>query len=146
MDERLKNTIVKRLEAFSDEHGRQLLDYMEFLESKFNRSARERSAFEKLADNVEGTIRASSIGGAAIKGTSQVLEAAGELMRGVVSAGRAVIDELQRLEQEAAAERRESGAEGGEPTEPSEGPADETKPTDVDRSTEDTPVEDEKSA
>lgn len=118
MDQRLKTTIDRKLEEFSDEHARQLLDYMEFLESKFNRSTRDRSAFEKLADNVEGTIRASSIGGAAIKGTSQVLEAAGELMRGVVSAGRAVVDELQRLEQEAeaAAAKKEHGTQASEAT------------------------------
>jgi hypothetical protein len=118
MDQRLKTTIDRKLDEFSDEHARQLLDYMEFLESKSNRSTRDRSAFEKLADNVEGTIRASSIGGAAIKGTSQVLEAAGELMRGVVSAGRAVVDELQRLEQEAeaAAANKERGTESSEAT------------------------------
>ncbi len=103
MDQKLKTTITKKLDDLSDEHARQLLDYVEYLESKFNRSSRERSPFEKLADNVEGTLRASSIGGAAIKGTSQVLEAAGDLMRGVVAAGRAVVDELQRLEREAEA-------------------------------------------
>lgn len=109
MDEKLTTKILQKLESLSDEQGRQLLDYMEYLESKHNRSSRDRSAFEKLADNVEGTIRASSLGGAAIKGTSQVLDAASDLMRGVVSAGRSVLDELQKLEEEAeAAARNES--------------------------------------
>lgn len=135
MDQKLKTTITKKLDDLSDEHARQLLDYVEFLESKFNRSSRERSPFEKLADNVEGTLRASSIGGAAIKGTSQVLETAGDLMRGVVSAGRAVVDELQRLEREAeaaaAAKTRPADAEAA--TSSSEDAADEaTEATDVD--------------
>jgi hypothetical protein len=113
MDENLKTTIMQKLEELSEEQARQLLDYMEFLESKYNRSSRNRSAFEKIADNVEGTLRASSIGGAAIKGTGQVLDAASELMRGVVSAGRSVLDELQRLEEEAeaGAKAEESAAE-----------------------------------
>ena len=127
MDQKLKTTITKKLDDLSDEHARQLLDYLEFLESKFNRSSRERSPFEKLADNVEGTLRASSIGGAAIKGTSQVLEAAGDLMRGVVSAGRAVVDELQRLEREAeaAAAAKARSTEDGGATSSSEGSVDE---------------------
>jgi hypothetical protein len=121
MDEKLKTKIDQKLEEYSDEQARQLLDYMEFLESKQNRSSRPRSTFEKLADNVEGTLRGSSIGGAAIKGTSQVLDAAGELMRGVVSAGRSVLDELQRLEEEAAAAaKREEQAQGGSENERAE--------------------------
>jgi hypothetical protein len=114
MDEKLRTTIHQKLADFSDEEARQLLDFMEFLESKYNRSSRPRSAFEKLADNVEGTLRGSSIGGAAIKGTSQVLDAAGELMRGVVSAGRSVLDELQRLEEEAAAAAKEEDSPAGD--------------------------------
>lgn len=114
MDEKLRTTIHKKLEQFTDEQARQLLDYMEYLDSKYNRSTRGRSAFERLADNVEGTLRGTSIGGAAIKGTSQVLDAAGDLMRGVVAAGRSVLDELQRLEEQAAAAAKaDAGEEDG---------------------------------
>ncbi len=98
MDEKLKATINRRLEKLPDDTARQLLDYIEFLESKYNRSTRERSPLERLADNVEGTLRASRIGGAAIKGTAQVLDAASSVMRGVADAGRVVVEELQRLD------------------------------------------------
>ena len=98
MDEKLKATISRRLEKLPDDTARQLLDYIEFLESKYNRSTRERSPLERLAENVEGTLRASRIGGAAIKGTAQVLDAASSVVRGVADAGRVVVEELQRLE------------------------------------------------
>lgn len=98
MDEKLKATISRRLEKLPDDTARQLLDYIEFLESKYNRSTRERSPLERLAENVEGTLRASRIGGAAIKGTAQVLDAASSVMRGVADAGRVVVEELQRLD------------------------------------------------
>jgi len=98
MDEKLKATINRRLEKLPDDTARQLLDYIEFLESKYNRSTRDRSPLERLADNVEGTLRASRIGGAAIKGTAQVLDAASSVMRGVADAGRVVVEELQRLD------------------------------------------------
>jgi hypothetical protein len=98
MDEKLKATLVQRLDELPDETARQLLDYIEFLESKYNRSTRERSPFERLADNVEGTLRASRIGGAAIKGTAQVIDAASSVVKGVADAGRVVVEELQRLD------------------------------------------------
>jgi hypothetical protein len=98
MDEKLKATISRRLEKLPDDTARQLLDYIEFLESKYNRSTRERSPLERLAENVEGTLRASRIGGAAIKGTAQVLDAASSMVRGVADAGRVVVEELQRLD------------------------------------------------
>ena len=98
MDEKLKATLVQRLDGLPDETARQLLDYIEFLESKYNRSTRERNPFERLADNVEGTLRASRIGGAAIKGTAQVIDAASSVVKGVADAGRVVVEELQRLD------------------------------------------------
>lgn len=98
MDEKIKATITQRLDGLPDDTARQLLDYIEFLESKYNRSTRDRSPLERLADNVEGTLRASRIGGAAIKGTAQVLDAASNVVRGVADAGRVVVEELQRLD------------------------------------------------
>ncbi len=73
MNENLKTNIVQKLENMTDEAGRQLLDYIEFLESKFNRSTRERSTLERLAENVEGTLRSNPIGEAAIKGTGGII-------------------------------------------------------------------------
>jgi ABC-type transporter Mla subunit MlaD len=98
MDENIRAKITQRLERLPDETARQLLDYIEFLESKYNRSTRDRSALERLAENVEDTLRVSRIGGAAIRGTAQVLDAASTVVRGVADAGRVVVEELQRLD------------------------------------------------
>ena len=95
MNENLKTNIVQKLENLTDESGRQLLDYIEFLESRFNRSSRERSTLERIAENVEGTLRSNPIGEAAIKGTGGIIDAAGSVARGVAAAGQAVLDELQ---------------------------------------------------
>ena len=96
MNENLKTNIVQKLENMTDEAGRQLLDYIEFLESKFNRSTRERSTLERLAENVEGTLRSNPIGEAAIKGTGGIIDAAGSVARGFAAAGQAVFDEFQQ--------------------------------------------------
>jgi len=115
MDENLKATITQRLEELPDETARQLLDYIEFLESKYNRSTRDRSPFERLADNVEGTLRASRIGGAAIKGTSSVLDVASSVVKGVADAGRVVVEELQKLDLSDSEEGHQEAEESASP-------------------------------
>ncbi len=95
MNEGLRDTLVRKLENLPDESARQLLDYIEFLESKYHRSVRERSTLERLAENIEGTLGATRLSQAAVRGTAQVIETAGSVMRGVVAAGQAVVDELQ---------------------------------------------------
>ncbi len=108
MNENLKATIMQKLDKMTDENGRQLLDHIEFLESKFNRSTRERSTFERLAENVEGTLRSSKIGEAAVKGTGGIIDVAGTVARSFAAAGQAVLDELQDV----VAEDPKKGGEG----------------------------------
>jgi hypothetical protein len=120
MNENMKTTIMQKLENMTDEAGRQLLDYIEFLESKFNRSTRERSTFERLAENVEGTLRSSKIGEAAVKGTGGIIDVAGTVARSFAAAGQAVLDELQDVIVDDV-EKSDEG-KGGEPaTETDEG-------------------------
>ncbi len=95
MNEKLKYAINQKLEHLSDESGRQLLDYLEFLESKFSRSRRDQSPFERIAENMEGTLRSSKLGDAAYKSTEGFIEAAGSLARSFAAAGQAMLDELQ---------------------------------------------------
>jgi len=118
MNENLKTTLIQKLDGMTDETGRQLLDYIEYLESKFNRSDRERSTLERIAENVEGTLRSSKIGEAAVKGTGGIIDAAGNVARSVAAAGQAVIDELQQVVNEDAdkdedATKHEAASEGG---------------------------------
>lgn len=96
MNERLIGKISGKLEELSDEAGRQLLDYIEFLRSKYNRSSRDRTVLERLADNIEGTL--------GVAGPAQVIDTAESVVRGVAAAGRAVVDGLQRTGKSAEAE------------------------------------------
>jgi len=137
MNENLKTNIVQKLEILTDEAGRQLLDYIEFLESKFNRSTRERSTLERLAENVEGTLRSNPFGEAAIKGTGGIIDAAGSVARGVAAAGQAVFDELQQVVGEVTEEDPKTANAADETkTDDSAGDCSEgTKPDDSDTAT-----------
>jgi hypothetical protein len=95
MNENLLAKIKGRLGNLADDEGRQVLDYIEFLESKFNRSTRTPSTVQRLAENIEDRIGGVRLSDVAAKGTAQVVEAAGKLMEGLAAASRVVAEELQ---------------------------------------------------
>ena len=94
MDELLRERILRRLENLPNDKAYQVLDYIEFLESKFG-SRSGPSTLEKIADRVEDTLRAGRVSVSAIKGTREVFDAAGRVMQGLADAGKTVVDELQ---------------------------------------------------
>ncbi|HET9292870.1 MAG TPA: hypothetical protein VFO06_01135 [Gemmatimonadales bacterium] len=96
MNDVLKQRILRKLEALSDERGYQVLDYVEFLESKYAERAAPSGILAKITETVEDTMRAGKIPIQAISGTMGVMDSAGRLMRGLASAGKAVVDEAVR--------------------------------------------------
>jgi hypothetical protein len=97
MNEFLRKRIERKLEALPDERVYQVLDYIEFLESKYAaRSSDEPSAFQKLAETVEDTMRAGRMSVSAIRGTMDAMSAAGRVMGGLAAAGKSVVDQVAR--------------------------------------------------
>ncbi len=94
MDELLKQRIARRLENLPEDKAYQVLDYIEFLDSRFGDRSGP-STIEKIADRVEDTMRAGRVSVSAIKGTRDVIDAAGRVMQGIADVSRNVIDELQ---------------------------------------------------
>lgn len=94
MDELMKDRVLRRLDSLPDEKVHQVLDYIEFLESRFGDRSGP-STLEKIADRVEDTMRAGRVSVSAIKGTREVFDAAGRVVQGIADASRTMIDELQ---------------------------------------------------
>ncbi len=95
MNEFLRKRIERKLETLPDERVYQILDYIEFLESKYAaRTPTEPSPFQKLAETVEDTLRAGQVSVSAIKGTMDVMSAAGRIMSGLAAAGKSVVDQV----------------------------------------------------
>ncbi len=95
MDELLRKRIERALDGLDETQAYQVLDYVEFLQSKYGNRSRGPSAFTKIADGVEDTMRVSKLPIAAIKGTREVFNTAERVMKGLADAGRSVVDELQ---------------------------------------------------
>jgi hypothetical protein len=95
MNEFLKKRIDRKLEALPDERVYQILDYIEFLESKYAaKTSSEPGPFQKLAETVEDTMRAGRLSANAIRGTMDAMSAASRVMGGLAAAGKAVVDQV----------------------------------------------------
>jgi hypothetical protein len=93
MNEQLKQRILRRLEAMADERGYQILDYVEFLESKYAQRSAPTNLFAKISEGIEDTMRAARIPIRAISGTTGLVDSAGKVMKGVAAAAQSVVDE-----------------------------------------------------
>ena len=94
MNELLLKRIERRLANLPDEQGYQVLDYVEFLETKYAPAQRDETVLQKIASGVEDTLRAGRIPAAAIRGTMKAMDSASRLMAQLAEAGRAAVDEL----------------------------------------------------
>ena len=113
MNEALKDRISRRLEGLADERGYQILDYIEFLDSKYGNRAAS-GFFTRLTETAEDTMRAVGLPIRAVSGTMGIMESAGKVMKGVAAAAKAVVDEAV----DAASQQKPSTP----PTPPGEGP------------------------
>jgi len=96
VNDALKQRILRKLESLSDERGYQILDYVEFLESKFAERAAPTGLFAKITETVEDTMRAGKLPIQAISGTMGVMDSAAKVMKGFAAAGKTVVDEAMR--------------------------------------------------
>jgi hypothetical protein len=96
MNDLLKQRILRALETLNDERGYQILDYVEFLESKYAERQKPTGVFAKLTETVEDTMRAGKLPFRAITGTMGFMDGAAKVMKGLAAAGQAVVDEAVR--------------------------------------------------
>ena len=94
MNEFVRKRIERKLDTLPDERVYEVLDFVEFLEGRYGQKTAEPTAFQKLAETVEDTLRAGRVGTTTIKTTMDALSAAGRVMGGIAAAGKAVVDQV----------------------------------------------------
>ena len=120
MNDHLKDRIVRKLETLADDRGYQVLDYIEFLESKYaERQAPQGNAFTRFTEAVEDKLRAGKVSASAISETMSLLNRAANVLNGAVAAGKSVATDIYTVAQSASAPRP---APGQNPTGPSAPP------------------------
>jgi hypothetical protein len=95
MNPSLRDRIARKLETLPYDRGYQVLDYVEFLESKYaERQAPPPNVFTRFAEGVEDTMRAGRISTSAISQTMDLMNKAMGVLNGVTAAGKSVANDL----------------------------------------------------
>ncbi len=94
MNELLMKRIQRRLANLKDEQGYQVLDYAEFLETKYGTGEHKASVIDRIAEGVEDTMRVGRLPAAAIRGTMSAMDSATKALDKLAGAGRAAVEEL----------------------------------------------------
>jgi hypothetical protein len=95
MNEFLRERIRRKLESLSDERLYQVLDYVEFLESKYaERQNPGPNVFTRFAEGVEDRLRAGRISAQTIAQTMNLMNQAMSALSGVAAAGKSVAEDI----------------------------------------------------
>ena len=95
MNEFLRDRILRRMETLSDERMYQVLDYIEFLESKYaEQKSAPPNAFQRFAEGVEDTMRAGKLSASTVAETMSLMSKAMGVLNGVAAAGKSVASDV----------------------------------------------------
>jgi hypothetical protein len=95
MNQFLSDRVVRKLETMSDDRVYQVLDYIEFLESKYaEKKPAEPGVFQRFAEGVEDTMRAGKISASTVAETMSLMSKAMGVLSGVAAAGKSVASDL----------------------------------------------------
>lgn len=95
MHDVLRQRLLRKIESLPDEQIYQVLDFIEFLESKYSQAAPvEASGLRKFAENLEDKLRRKAVSPSTIREAFQLISAADRVLSGVSSAGKQILSEL----------------------------------------------------
>jgi hypothetical protein len=116
MNDILKERLLRKLETLPEEKAYQVLDYIEFLESKYAERPAGAPAFQKVAETLEDTMRAGRVPITVIKGTMDAVGKAGRFLDGLAAAGRAAVNEVRKHPDKKEIEKKNPPVEDGGPS------------------------------
>ena len=100
MNAYLRDKMLQKLESLSDERGYQVLDYIEFLESKYAERATSATSaaggnpLSRFADAVEEKLRAGKVSATTIAETMGFMNKAVGVLNGAAAAGKSVANDF----------------------------------------------------
>lgn len=120
MNEHLRDRILRKLETLPDERAYQILDYVEFLSSKYAERPAPvtQNVFTRFTEAVEDRLRAGKVSSAAITETMNLMNRAVKVLDGVTAAGRSVATDLASAASDALSSVQRPSGGGQEPPVP----------------------------
>lgn len=91
----LRDRILRKLETLSNDRLYQVLDYVEFLESRYaERQPSAASVFQRFTEGLEDTMRAGRLSADTIAQTMTLMNRAMGVLSGVAAAGKSVASDV----------------------------------------------------
>ena len=91
MNDILRERLMRKLDLMPDDKLNQVLDYIDFLESKYApKITAQPNPIRTFAEGVESTLRAGKVGASAISGTMNIMNKAVGAISEVAAAGKSV--------------------------------------------------------
>jgi hypothetical protein len=95
MNDILRERLIRKLDTLPEEKIYQILDYIDFLESKYApRLSTAPNPLKRFAEGVEDTLRAGKMSANVIGGTMNVMNKAVGVLTDVANAGKSVATEI----------------------------------------------------
>ncbi len=131
MHDVLRQRIMRKLESLPEEQIYQVLDYIDFMESRYaGELAQEASGLQRFAEKVEDKMRQKAMSPATIREAFKVISAADKVFSSVSKAGKQLMDDITSPltgdsddDDEAESPAEEPAEDGSEPAAKPEGEA-----------------------
>ena len=103
MHDVLRQRLLRRIESLPEAQIYQVLDFIEFLESKYAKDLKvEATGLQKFAEGLEDKLRKKAVSPSTIREAFQLIAAADRVLSNVSSAGKQILNELGAGSEEAA--------------------------------------------
>ena len=132
MNDILRERLIRKLDTLPEEKIYQILDYIDFLESKYApKVSAAPNPLKRFAEGVEDTLRAGKMSAGAIAGTMNVMNKAVGVVTDVANAGKSVATEIVGAVSSVTSSKPQQTAPTGPtgPTTPPASPSTQTPPT-----------------
>jgi hypothetical protein len=113
MHETLRRRILRRLETLPEPQLYQVVDYIEFLESRYGKGVTEDvSTLQTLAERLEDGLRKRTLSPNTLREAFQIISAADTVLHSISEAGKGLLAELQSAPESREEKTSIEGSEG----------------------------------
>ena len=117
MNDILRERLIRKLDTLPEEKIYQILDYIDFLESKYApKVSAAPNPLKRFAEGVEDTLRAGRMSAGVIGGTMNVMNKAVGVVTDVANAGKSVATEIAGVVSSVASSKPQAPQAGPAPT------------------------------
>ena len=117
MNDILRERLIRKLDTLPEEKIYQILDYIDFLESKYApKVTAAPNPLKRFAEGVEDTLRAGRMSAGVIGGTMNVMNKAVGVVTDVANAGKSVATEIAGVVSSVASSKPQAPQAGPAPT------------------------------